>query len=86
MIGFYDSKENKEVIKIINLCVRLGREELYAQMSENNSIYTAETLEEILELTNFENEFYFEKIAKKYSFSEEKGWGKTFDYKTFKRK
>ncbi len=85
LIAFYKNPQNEKVLKIIDLCFELSRDELYGQMSMD-SICTIETLNEIFTIANFQNEFCYEKIARNYPFSEADGWGKTFDFKTFKRK
>ncbi len=86
LVNFYQNPDNKEIITVIELCYELARTEMYTQMSRNNSFDTHERLIDILELTGLEDEFNYQKIAQTHLFSEENGWGKTFDYKTFQRK
>ncbi|MFC5046523.1 hypothetical protein [Aquimarina hainanensis] len=86
LIAFYKVSENKTIKEVVELCESIGRAEMYGAMSKGNSKSTLKYLIEILKITNLDFEFDFEKISTEHPFSEEDGWGKTFDFKTFNRK
>jgi len=83
LIEFYKS-DTSGVKQIVELCEDIGRDNLYVG-TVNHSQETLRPLMKILDILELHNEFDFKAIAESYPFKIDDGWGKKFEFKTFRK-